>query len=64
MRKPTYYLWRNEFQESQELKEMETRYRNSGFRVVIFRDGTPDKDIHEGIKAIIKNYCEETGGYQ
>ena len=62
MSKPTYYLWRNEFQTQQEFEEIKTKYRELGFRVVTFLDGSPDKDINEGIKAVIRNHYKEMGG--
>ncbi len=59
MSKPTYYLWKNEFQTPQEFKDTKTKYRNLGFRVVTFLDGNPDKDINEGIKAVIGNHYKD-----
>ena len=58
MSKPTYYLWKNEFQTPEEFEKIKTKYRELGFRVVVFGDGSPDKDINEGIKAVIKNHYD------
>lgn len=62
MNKPTYYLWRNEFQTEEEFTNITTKYRELGFRVVTFLDGNPDKDINEGIKAVIKNHYDLFSG--
>lgn len=59
MSKPTYYLWRNEFQTEQEFEEIKTKYRSLGFRVVTFLDGNQEKDINEGIRAVISNHYKE-----
>ena len=56
MSKPTYYLWRNEFHTEKEFLSLKTKYKELGFRVVVFWDGSPDKDINEGIKAVVKNH--------
>lgn len=61
MSKPTYYLWRNEFKSEQEFEEIKTKYRSLGFRVVTFLDGSQDKDINEGIRAVIRNHYKEIG---
>ena len=52
MRKPTYYLWRNDFSSQEEFEAERRKYVGIGFRVVTFQDGNPDTDIHEGIKAL------------
>lgn len=62
MSKPTYYLWRNEFQTQQEFEKIKTKYRELGFRVVTFLDGSSDKDINEGIKAVIGNHYDLFSG--
>ena len=62
MSKPTYYLWRNEFQTPQEFEDIKTKYRNLGFRVVTFLDSNQDKDINDGIKAVIKNHYDLFNG--
>ena len=54
MRKPTYYLWRNDFSSQEEFEAERRKYVGIGFRVVTFQDGNPDTDIHEGIKALVK----------
>ena len=56
LRKPTYYLWRNDFSSQEEFETKRKKYANTGFRVVTFLDGTSDADIHDGIKALIKNH--------
>ena len=56
MRKPTYYLWRNDFSSEEEYNATKDKYRNLGFRVVTYQDGQSDKDIHVGLKAVIKNH--------
>ena len=59
MRKPTYYLWRNDFSSQEEFEAERKKYTDSGFRVVTFQDGNPDTDIHEGIKALVKNHWDD-----
>ena len=58
MSKPTYYLWNNDFSSQEELEKTKAKYKNLGFRVVTYRDGPNDKNIHNGLKEIVKNhYC-------
>ncbi len=56
LRKPTYYLWRNDFSSRQEFETAREQYINIGFRVVAFLDGPADADIHTGIRAFLKNH--------
>ena len=60
MRKPTYYLWKKDFSSEEEYTAAKNKDGNLGFRVVTYLDGQKDKDIHEGLKAVIKNHyiCE------
>lgn len=57
MMKPTYYLWEGPGRLAGELCKEEEKYRKAGFRVVVLRDGPKEKDIKEGIKAVIQNHC-------
>ena len=60
LKRPTYYLWKNDFSREEDYKKVKERYARSGFRVVTYVDGQREKDIHEGLKTIIKNhYCCE-----
>lgn len=54
--KPTYYLWKQNYNTEEELQETKDKYIKNGFRVVIYRDGLTEKNIQEGIKALIKNH--------
>ncbi|MGE9975307.1 hypothetical protein ACQRAS_04725 [Coprococcus catus] len=56
MSKPTYYLWRNDFSSQEEFDEARVQLLNLGFRVVVFIDGSSKKNIHDGLKALIKNH--------
>lgn len=56
MNKPTYYLWRNDFSSQQEFEEAKVLFLNLGFRVVVFLDGSSEKNIHDGLKSLIKNH--------
>ena len=56
MNKPTYYLWRNDFSSQQEFEEAKVQFLNLGFRVVVFLDGSSEKNIHDGLKSLIKNH--------
>ena len=60
LRKPTYYLWRNDFSSQEEFEAERRKYADIGFRVVTFSDGDPDADIHNGIRALIKNHLSDT----
>ena len=56
MKKPTYYLWKNAFSSEEQYELKKETYRKCGFRVVTFVDGPEDKNIHDGLKAVIKNH--------
>ena len=56
MSKPTYYLWRNDFSSQEEFDEARVQFLNLGFRVVVFLDGSSKKNIHDGLKELIKNH--------
>ncbi len=58
MRKPTYYLWRNDFSSQEEFEAEREKYAAIGFRVVTFLDGDSRADIHDGIKALVKNHWD------
>lgn len=55
-KRPTYYLWKSKDTELEELEKLKEYYVSMGFRVVIFIDGDENKDIHEGLKAVIANH--------
>ena len=59
MKKPVYYLWRNDFSTQEEYKAAKDRLERMGFRIVTYLDGKQDQDIHAGIKALIRNHWEE-----
>lgn len=56
MNKPTYYLWKNDFSSQEELETTKEQYKKLGFRVVTYLDGQKEKDIHDGLKAVIQNH--------
>ncbi len=58
MSKPTYYLWKNNFTSQEEFQAAKEKYRKLGFRVVAYIDGPTDKNIHNGLKNIIKNHYD------
>lgn len=58
LRKPTYYLWRNDFSSQEEFEAERKKYANIGFRVVTFLDENSNTNIHDGIKALIKNHWD------
>lgn len=60
MKKPTYYLWRDDYSSLEEYTKMKEKYTRMGFRVVTFKDGPADRDIQEGIKALIKNHIADS----
>ena len=43
----------------EEFEAERRKYVGIGFRVVTFQDGNPDTDIHEGIKALVKNHWDD-----
>jgi hypothetical protein len=55
-KKPTYYLWKTKDTNEEELENQKKYWSSLGFRVVIFIDGDCEKDINEGIKAVIHNH--------
>lgn len=56
MAKPNYYLWKTEDISMEEIERKKQHWKALGFRVVTFVDGSKEKDINEGIKAVIKNH--------
>ena len=58
MRKPTYYLWRNDFSSQEEFETERKKYADIGFRVVTFWEGDANANIHNGIKALVKNHWD------
>ena len=58
LRKPTYYLWRNDFPSQEEFEAERKKYGYIGFRVVTFLDGDSNINIHDGIKALVKNHWD------
>lgn len=59
LRKPTYYLWRSDFSSQEKFEAECKKYTDSGFRVVTFLDGNSDADIHNGIKAMVRNHWDD-----
>ena len=58
LHKPTYYLWRNDFPSQEEFEAERKKYADIGFRVVTFLDGDSNTNIHDGIKALVKNHWD------
>ncbi len=56
MKKPTYYLWYSNFSTNEEYKHTKETLTEYGFRVVTYFDGAKEKDIHDGLKQLIKNH--------
>lgn len=56
MNKSTHYLWKNDFSSQEEYEKIKENYKKHGFRVVTYVDGQNNKDIHDGLKAVIKNH--------
>ena len=54
----TYYLWRNDFSSQEEFEAERKKYADIGFRVVTFWDGDVNANIHDGIKALVKNHWD------
>lgn len=59
LKKPTYYLWKTDFPTCEEFEKVREKYIKIGFRVVTFQDGRADRDINEGMKAVIKNHMQD-----
>lgn len=57
MSKPTYYLWKNDFSTEEAFIKAKEKFTNLGFRVVTFNDRKKEKDLREGIRAVIQNHC-------
>ena len=58
LHKPTYYLSRTDFSSQEEFEAERKKYANIGFRVVTFLDGDSKTNIHDGIKALVKNHWD------
>lgn len=56
MDKSTYYLWISEETDLEELEREKMYWKKLGFRVAVFIDGDNNKDINEGLKAVIRNH--------
>lgn len=56
MNKPTYRLWKTDFQTEEEFIQEKKKYTSLGFRVVTYLDGNSHMDIHNGLKALIQNH--------
>lgn len=56
MTKPAYYLWKSDFPSDDALSKEKKKYTDFGFRVVIYQDGQNGKNIHDGLKTLIKNH--------
>lgn len=54
--KPTYYIWKTEEMKEEEFQQIKKYWTSLGFRTVTFLDGSSDKEIKEGLKAVIKNH--------
>ena len=59
LRKPTYYLWHSNFSSQEEFEAERKKYADIGFRVVTFLDGNSDANIHDGIKALVRNHWDD-----
>lgn len=59
MKKPTYYLWYSNFSTDEEYTHSKEALTAYGFRVVTFFDGGNGKNIHNGLKALIRNHYTE-----
>lgn len=55
-KKPIYYLWKTKEMSLEEIYKLKEYWSALGFRVVVFIDGDAEKDIHEGLKALIRNH--------
>ncbi|WMJ89340.1 hypothetical protein [Anaerocolumna sp. MB42-C2] len=54
--KPTYYIWKTDEMKQEEYEYIKNYWTSLGFRTVTFVDGSSNKDINEGLKAVIKNH--------
>jgi hypothetical protein len=57
--KPTYYLWKTDRMDIKELERQEQYWSSLGFRTVVFQDKSLERDIHKGLKEIIKNHMAD-----
>lgn len=56
MARPAYYLWKSDFPNEDALSKEKKKYTDFGFRVVVYQDGPKENNIHDGLKALIKNH--------
>ena len=54
--KPTYCLWKSDYETENALLQEKKKYIDSGFRVVVYQDGQNERMIHDGLKELIKNH--------
>lgn len=54
--KPTYYLWKNGNSPEDTIEKQKEQLLKYGFRVTILNDGSINKDINNGMKALIRNH--------
>ena len=59
MNRPAYYLWKTDFATQEEFEKTKDRLQGVGYRVVTYIDGDAGKDIHEGLKAVIRNHMQQ-----
>lgn len=59
MNKPTYYLWRSDFPTEEAYNCTKETYTSLGFRVVTFSGGSCEKDIRQGIRALIQHHMHD-----
>ena len=54
--KPTFYFWKSDFPNDDALSKEKKKYTDFGFRVVVYQEKPKEKNIHDGLKALIKNH--------
>ena len=60
IKRPAYFLWKSDFPTEAEFDCAKNFLGNLGFRVSAYLDGPKETDIHQGLKALLKNHRKES----
>lgn len=59
MKKGSHYLWRNGFSTQEEYEKTKEHFLQLGFYVTTFIQEKNDRNIHEGMKALLQNHMSD-----
>ncbi len=58
--KPTYYIWKTNDSDEDDICKQKLYWQSMGFRTVVFHDGDCNNDINIAMKAIIQNHLRSS----